>query len=285
MDESRSMTGDGSREMDDNQAVSRLWRYWGYVKLYHFWEHDSGFKLQIFNGTQTYMNRIFRWHGSTEYDTEHYSEMPKYAATGHGFNAKYNAKSDPESHLQCGYCPSHTWSIFGCATIFQERDHSAEFATMLNSNNCHTGSAGTKHRETHSPIGKASNCEVHPEKWWQMHLEMKQEAACPSYHPYWDSNSVSVIPTQSGWYYMSHGDPDSVSVIPTQSQRSRISHGNPESVSVITNLSWQFQLNLGNRDPVSAIPIQSKQSWVIQLPQDLIFRIYPNQSIWHQKMQ
>ena len=47
----------------------------------------------------------------------------------------------------------------GGATIFKEGDDSAGFATTLNASNYRTGSAGTKHRETHSPIEKASNCE------------------------------------------------------------------------------------------------------------------------------
>jgi hypothetical protein len=34
------------------------------------------FKLRSFNGTQIYMYTIYRRYGSTEYDTEYYSEMP-----------------------------------------------------------------------------------------------------------------------------------------------------------------------------------------------------------------
>jgi len=42
--------------------------------------------------------------------------------------------------------------------IFKEGDDSAGIATTPTAN-YRTGSAGTKHRETHSPIEKASNSE------------------------------------------------------------------------------------------------------------------------------
>jgi len=59
--------------------------------------------------------------------------------------------------LQCRYRTSLTRLIFGGATIFKEGDDSAGFATTLNANNYRTGSAGTKHHETHSPIEKAGS--------------------------------------------------------------------------------------------------------------------------------
>ena len=43
--------------------------------------------------------------------------------------------------------------------IFKEGDESAGIATTLTTNNYRIGSAGTKHRETHSSIEKASNGE------------------------------------------------------------------------------------------------------------------------------
>jgi hypothetical protein len=49
--------------------------------------------------------------------------------------------------------------VLGGATIFKEGDDSAGIATTLTTNNYRTGSAGKKHRETHSPIEKASNGE------------------------------------------------------------------------------------------------------------------------------
>jgi hypothetical protein len=89
---------------------------------------------------------------------EHYSEIPKHAPTCPSSNAKYNPESDPELQLQCQYRTSLTRLIFGGATIFKEGDDSAGIATTPTAN-YRTGRAGTKHRETHSPIEKASNGE------------------------------------------------------------------------------------------------------------------------------
>jgi len=104
---------------------------------------------------------MYRRHGSTEYDTEyyseHYSELPNYAATSPSSNAKYDPESDPESQLQCRYRTSRTRLVFGAATIFKEGDDSAEIATTPTTNNECSGSAGTKRRETHSPIEMASS--------------------------------------------------------------------------------------------------------------------------------
>jgi len=64
------------------------------------------------------------------------------------------------TQLQCRYRTS--WSrtilVFGGATISNEGDDSAGTTTTPTANNYRTGSAGTKRRETHSPIGKASSC-------------------------------------------------------------------------------------------------------------------------------
>jgi hypothetical protein len=98
--------------------------------------------------------------GSSEYDTdhysEHYSEIPNHAPTCPSSNAEYNPESDPELQLQCRYGTSLTRLIFGGATIFKEGDDSAGIATTPTAN-YRTGSAGTKHRETHSPIEKAGS--------------------------------------------------------------------------------------------------------------------------------
>jgi hypothetical protein len=61
------------------------------------------------------------------------------------------------TQLQYRYRTSRTRFVFGGATIFKEGDDSAGFATTLTANNYRTGSAGTKHRETHSPIEKAGS--------------------------------------------------------------------------------------------------------------------------------
>jgi hypothetical protein len=80
------------------------------------------------------------------------------ATTCPNSNAEYNPDSDPESQLQCRNRPSRTRLVFGGATIFKEVDDSPGIATTP-TGNYHTGSAGTKHREMHSPIEKASNGE------------------------------------------------------------------------------------------------------------------------------
>jgi len=47
--------------------------------------------------------------------------------------------------------------VMSGATLFEEGDDSAVFATTLTTNNNHTGSAGTKHHQTHSLIQKAGS--------------------------------------------------------------------------------------------------------------------------------
>jgi len=104
-------------------------------------------------------------YGSSQYDTnhyserlsEHYSKIRNYTAICTSYNGEYNLESDPESQLRCQYRTSHTRLIFGRATIFKEGDDNAGFATPLTTYNYHTGRAGTKHHEMHSPIEMASS--------------------------------------------------------------------------------------------------------------------------------
>jgi len=105
---------------------------------------------------------MYRRHGSTEYDSGHYSEMRNSTATCPSFNAQYDLESDPESQQKCRYHTSGTKFIFGGTTICEETDNSAGIATTSTANNYCTGSAGTKHREMHSPIDKASSGEKCP---------------------------------------------------------------------------------------------------------------------------
>jgi len=93
----------------------------------------------------------------SEHHSEHYSEIPNRAPTCPGSNAEYDPESDPESQLQFRYRTCRTRLIFGRATIFKEGDDSAGIATTPTRYNYRTGSAGTKHHETHSPIEKASS--------------------------------------------------------------------------------------------------------------------------------
>jgi hypothetical protein len=110
MDDRRWMTGDGSQETDHGRRMT--------INLL------SDMKLRSYNRARICRHTMYRRHGSTEYDTEHYSghysEIPNYAATCPSFNAEYDPESDPESQLQCRYRTSRTRLIFGGATIFKE---------------------------------------------------------------------------------------------------------------------------------------------------------------------
>ena len=105
------------------------------------------------------------------------------------------------------------------ATIFKEGDNSAGFASTLTANNYCTGSAGTKHHDTHSPIEKASNGE-------------KCTQGSDGKRTY-------------RWIKKPHAQVTIPNAIPTQSRRSRFSLDNPEmhscywkstSESSLTNL-------------------------------------------------
>ena len=50
------------------------------------------FKLRSYNRAQIWRHKMYRRHGATEYDTEHYSEIPNHAPTCPSSNAEY----DPE---------------------------------------------------------------------------------------------------------------------------------------------------------------------------------------------
>jgi len=141
----RWMTGDGSQETYHGRRMT--------INVF------SDMKLRSCNRAQNCRHTVFRWDGSTECDTEHSSEMANYVAIWPSSNAEYDPESDPVSQLQCRYRTSSTRSIFGGAMIINERDDSAGCVTTLIANNYCTGSAGTKQRETHSPIEKASNGE------------------------------------------------------------------------------------------------------------------------------
>ena len=161
VDERRWMTGDGSRETDDNQSPF-LYEDIEVMRSYTLLEISYyDFKLRSYNPAQICRYTMYRRHGSTEYDTEyyseHYSEIPNHAPTCPNSNAEYDPESDPESQLQCRYRTSRTRFVFGGATIFKEGDDSAGIATTPTANNYRTGSAGTKHCETHSPIEKAGS--------------------------------------------------------------------------------------------------------------------------------
>jgi len=83
------MTGYGSQEMDHGRRMTinllpfdddiEVMRSYTIVEITYF-----DFKLRSYNRAQICRHPMYRRHGSTEYDTEHYSEhyskIPKYAA-------------------------------------------------------------------------------------------------------------------------------------------------------------------------------------------------------------
>jgi len=146
MDHGRLMTVNLLPFADDIEAI-RSYTLLG-ISYYDF-------KLRSYNRAQICRYRMYWWHGSTEYDTEdyseHYSEKPHHALTCLNSNAEYDPESDPESQLQCRYRTNRTRLIFGGAMIFKEGEDSAGIATTLPAD-YRPGSAGMKHAETHSPI-------------------------------------------------------------------------------------------------------------------------------------
>jgi len=70
--------------------------------------------LQSYNQVLLWTHMMSLWYGSTEYNTEHNSELyavqcsedisakPNYTATYAGSNTKYNPESDHESHIYNG---------------------------------------------------------------------------------------------------------------------------------------------------------------------------------------
>jgi hypothetical protein len=103
VDDRRWMTGDGPKEMDHGRRMAinplpfyediAVMRSYTIVEITYF-----DFKLRSCNGAQICRHTMYRRHSSTEYDTEHYSEISNYAATCPSSNAEYNPESDPESH-------------------------------------------------------------------------------------------------------------------------------------------------------------------------------------------
>jgi hypothetical protein len=103
VDDRRWMTGDGPKEMDHGRRMAinplplsediAVMRSYTIVEITYF-----DFKLRSCNGAQICRHTMYRRHCSTEYDTEHYSEISNYAATCPSSNAEYDPESDPESH-------------------------------------------------------------------------------------------------------------------------------------------------------------------------------------------
>jgi hypothetical protein len=80
MDKERWIKGDGSRETDVNQSSFQ----------YEATKLQSSAEIHVYDVTAAWLN--------TDDYSEHFSEIPNYAATCPRFNAEYNHESDPESH-------------------------------------------------------------------------------------------------------------------------------------------------------------------------------------------
>jgi len=96
------MTGDGSQEMDHGGRMtinplpfyedSEVMRSYTVLEITYF-----DFKLRSYNREQIFRHTMYRRHGSTMYDTEHYSEhyseIPNYAATCPSSHTEYDSES------------------------------------------------------------------------------------------------------------------------------------------------------------------------------------------------
>jgi len=108
LDDRRRMTGDGSQEIDHGGWITiiplpfhddlEVIRSYTILEITHF-----DFEVQCCNQAQRCRYMMDWWRsGSSKYDTnhysEHYSEISNNAATCPSANAKYDPKSDHESH-------------------------------------------------------------------------------------------------------------------------------------------------------------------------------------------
>jgi len=143
VDNLRWITGDGGREMDHGRRMT--------INLLPY------MKLPSYNQARVCRHTVFQRHSSTQYNAKQYSEQYSKHCSEIGIHAptfpsaddEYNPESDPESQLQPRDRTSVMRIIFGGGTITKERDDSAGIATTPTTNYL-TGSAGTKHCETHS---------------------------------------------------------------------------------------------------------------------------------------
>jgi hypothetical protein len=143
----RWMAGDGSWQMEYNRSPF----------LYEATKFQTRVDLQTYGVALAWLPRVRR-HPYSEHYSRYNSEILNHAHICPSSNAEYDPESHPTGQLQCRYRTSRTRLIFGAATIFKKGDNNAGIATTPTAN-YHTGTAGTKHLETHSPIQKASNGE------------------------------------------------------------------------------------------------------------------------------
>jgi hypothetical protein len=100
--------------------------------------------------------------------------------------------------------------------MFKERDDSAGIITTPTANNYCTGSAGTMHRETHSPMEKAGSGKC---TWRRSNISTPRTAksagkAVMANAPTDESGSRMPMLQSRMRSRLSHADPNSVSTIP-----------------------------------------------------------------------
>jgi len=214
----------GSILGDEWQSISFLiQRCWGFDKIYNSRDHNVHFDVRCFymesrdactqcTGSMAPSSTI---RSTTQCRilscSPRYWIMPKCSSC----YLEHDPESDPKSQPIWWYSTSLMWLIFGGEMIIKERDDSAGITTTPTVNYL-TGNAGMKYHETHSPIentssgkciwrrsthGTTRTMKVHAKKWWQMHLQINQEAAYLCNIPEWNLDSVSEIPTQSRQFW------------------------------------------------------------------------------------
>jgi len=127
MDERRWVSGDRSRETDENESPF----------LYEAKKLQSSADMHLYNVPAAGLH--------TKHHSEHYSEIPNHAPTFPSSNFEYDPESHPELQLKCQYRTSLTRLICGGSTIFKDGDDNAGIAPIPATKNYRTGSAGMKH--------------------------------------------------------------------------------------------------------------------------------------------
>jgi len=107
MDDRRWIMGDGWQSISfPFMKIFRLCEVIPFSKSW-LWIQSTKFQwnpdMHVYDVPAAWLHRV-RYHNiqtTTQSTTQHYSEIPNYAATYPSSNAKYDPESDPESQLQC----------------------------------------------------------------------------------------------------------------------------------------------------------------------------------------
>jgi len=210
----RWIIGDWTKEMDHRRQmaihplpcyedIAVMWRY-TLLEITYF-----DFNLQSYNRAQIWRHTVYRRHVSTEYDTEHYSDqysaIPNYAATCPSSHAEYNPDSASVISSHTATMPIMNIMKPYDISLWRSNYHSRRGWQCQNHNNLYQEQLPYRKCRNKAPWTTFTNREgqqrhLHAGKWWQTHLQIDQEAACPSYNPEWNPDSISAIPTQS-WQF------------------------------------------------------------------------------------